>query len=136
MTPMLTMEQEKDDPRKIVRVYSFQAQDRFTPGSNARSLSRVLTGQELSPENILEPWRRFYEPWESSDTENNPITKVLVMEAEKLRLQWLQFQKQNPKEDLTEVKKYEPTIDGVFSMVADIEKAWQAKRKDYKRGRQ
>lgn len=57
------------------------------------------------------------------------------MEAEKLRQQWMKFQYQNSKEDQLEVKKYEPTIEGVFDMVADVEKMWQARREKGKRGR-
>ncbi|KAJ4355595.1 uncharacterized protein N0V89_003615 [Didymosphaeria variabile] len=49
---------------------------------------------------------------------SNPITKVLAVEAEKLRQQWLDFRKQNSKEDQLEVKNYEPTIAGVFSMAS------------------
>lgn len=60
---------------------------------------------------------------------------MLAIEAEKLRQQWLEFQKLNSKEDQVEVKRYEPTIAGVFSMVTDVEKAWQSKRKEGKRGR-
>ncbi|KAJ4290404.1 hypothetical protein N0V90_010620 [Kalmusia sp. IMI 367209] len=129
------MDQDTKDPKKIVRVYSFEAQDRFPPESNVRTLGRVLTDQEPSLEDILEPWRKFYEPWEAPDIESNPITKVLAVEAEKLRQQWLQFRKQNLKEDQLEVNQYEPTIEGVFNMVADVEKTWQAKRERGKRGK-
>ncbi|KAL1605009.1 hypothetical protein SLS60_004552 [Paraconiothyrium brasiliense] len=66
---------------------------------------------------------------------SNPITKVLAVEAERLRQQWLDFRKQNAKEDQLEVKNYEPTIAGVFSMVTDVEKTWQSKRKTGKRGK-
>ena len=63
------MEQDADDPRKIVRVYSYKAQDRFPPESETRLLGRVLTDQEPSLEDILQPWRKFYEPWEPEDDE-------------------------------------------------------------------
>lgn len=60
---------------------------------------------------------------------------MLAVEAERLRQQWLDFRKQNAKEDQLEVKNYEPTIAGVFSMVTNVEKTWQSKRKAGKRGK-
>ena len=67
--PALEMDREEENPRRIVRVYSHHAQDRFPPESDARLLSRVLTDQEPSLDDILEPWRRFYEPWSPPDAD-------------------------------------------------------------------
>lgn len=67
--PTFDMDKETEDPKKTVRVYSWQAEDRFAPESDARRLGRVLTDQEPSLEDILQPWRRFYEPWEPPDDE-------------------------------------------------------------------
>lgn len=72
------MDEQTDDPRRIVRVYSFQAQDRFPPESDARVLSRVLTDQEPSLEDILQPWRRFYEPWEPPNNERYLYHSVMI----------------------------------------------------------
>lgn len=66
---------------------------------------------------------------------SSPINKTLAVEAEKLRQQWLEFRKQNSKEDQLDVKKYEPTMAGVIGLVADVQKTWQGKRKYGKRGK-
>lgn len=60
---------------------------------------------------------------------------MLSVEAEKLRQQWIQFQKANSKEDQLNIKDYEPTIEGVFQIVNDAEKAWQGRREKGKRGK-
>ncbi|KAF2464831.1 uncharacterized protein BDR25DRAFT_271045 [Lindgomyces ingoldianus] len=120
-----------EGPRKVVRIYSFHAQERLPPTSDAHTLGRILSTEEPSLEDIIEPWRRFFEPYSESD----PITAVLSVEAEKLRQQWIEFQRGNSKEDRVDVGASEPTMQGVICMVADAGKVWQAKKDKGKRGK-
>lgn len=57
------------ETRRIVRIYSFEAEERLPPSSDAHALGRVLSEEEPSLEDITAPWRRFFEPWEAQDSE-------------------------------------------------------------------
>jgi hypothetical protein len=52
------------ETRQIVRIYSFHAEDRLPS-----SLARVLSDREPSLDDIIAPWRKFYEPWDRKDAE-------------------------------------------------------------------
>ena len=55
------------DTKKLVRIYSFHAEERLAMTSHAQTLGRVLSDTEPSLDDILAPWRIFYEPWEAQD---------------------------------------------------------------------
>lgn len=58
------------ESRNLVRVYSFTAEERLPPGTDAHVLGRVLHEEEdENSETIARPWRRFFEPWEPADDE-------------------------------------------------------------------
>lgn len=64
--PSVMTEPEK---KALVRVYSYHAEERLAESKNGKGLGRVLSKAEPSLEDIVAPWRVFYEPWESSGSE-------------------------------------------------------------------
>lgn len=52
---------------KIVRVYSFEAADRLPPDNPAHPLGQVLTSNAGDPATVDWPWRKFFEPYRTSD---------------------------------------------------------------------
>lgn len=57
------------DKKALVRVYSNRAEERLAKCENGKALGQILSQTEPSLEDVLAPWRVFYEPWESVDTE-------------------------------------------------------------------
>lgn len=55
--------------RRIVRIYSFEAEERLQAPSEAQTLGHILSEGEPSLEDIVAPWRRFFEPWDPPGTE-------------------------------------------------------------------
>jgi hypothetical protein len=59
------------ESRKLVRMYSWDVEERLPPGSDAYILGQVL-GQEASRDDLqslMTPWRKFFEPDEPTDKE-------------------------------------------------------------------
>jgi hypothetical protein len=59
--------------RKLVRIYSFHAEDRLEPFENGRDLGSVLSSAEPSLEDIAAPWRKLFEPWEAQDPDRYAV---------------------------------------------------------------
>lgn len=58
------------EARKIVRTYSPEAEERIPSGNDAHALANILSQDEpLSPEDIVAPWRIFFQPWENESSE-------------------------------------------------------------------
>jgi hypothetical protein len=55
--------------RRIVRIYSFEAEERLQAPSEAQALGHILSEEEPCLEDIVAPWRRFFEPWDPLETE-------------------------------------------------------------------
>lgn len=139
--------------RRVVRVYSFHAEERLPAESDAHILARVLSESETSLDDIKDPWRKFFEPWQLKENDQyspyntalyseeaykvlrNPITRVLSVEATRLQEQWIQFQDSIPQDERIDTLHSEPSIDGLIKMVAIVSKAWQSKREKGKRGK-
>ena len=49
------------ETKKLVRIYSFHAEERLQNTSNAHTIGRVLSSEETSLEDITKPWRIFFE---------------------------------------------------------------------------
>ena len=62
---------EERESRKIVRMYSWEVKERIPPGSDARILGEVLNEEAgpYDPQGLAEPWRKFFEPAESTGQE-------------------------------------------------------------------
>ncbi|KAK7413762.1 hypothetical protein QQX98_007329 [Neonectria punicea] len=113
--------------RRLVRTYSLEVAERLSPDSNAYPLGELLRHNVdgLEREDIENPWRKFFEPAASSTIEGDPISALISVEATQLRGKWVTFHGNCPKEDKLDLKKFEPTIEGVVNLVRD----WQTQRK-------
>lgn len=62
---------DERESRKVVRMYSWEVEKRIPPGSEARILGEVLSKEAgpYDPRGLAEPWRKFFQPAESSDQE-------------------------------------------------------------------
>ncbi|KAF4879709.1 hypothetical protein CGCSCA1_v001046 [Colletotrichum siamense] len=122
----------ESDSRYLVRAYSFQAEERLPPGSDAHGLAHILAEQQGSREDAQDPWRRFFEPFHSSGEQRdaNPITQILAVETEQLRERWKKFVESGSAVDRLNLKLSEPTMNGVIETVQEIQRAWESKRKN------
>lgn len=57
------------ESRRIVRMYSWDVEERLPSGSNAQVLGHVLAQERGDPRDIAEPWRRFFEPQTAQEGE-------------------------------------------------------------------
>ncbi|KAK4227774.1 phytanoyl-CoA dioxygenase [Podospora fimiseda] len=119
---------DSQESRKIVRMYSWDAAKRLPPDNR---LGRILTESvaDQDPATITSPWRKFFEPSDLVGTNVDPVTRVLAIEAAKLKEKWLQFQTNSSKEDKLDLDAFEPTVDGVIDLVKSLNASVQAKRK-------
>ncbi|KAK3994206.1 phytanoyl-CoA dioxygenase [Cladorrhinum sp. PSN332] len=115
------------ESRKIVRMYSWDVAERLPPDQRlGRILTESVAGDD--PRTISSPWRKFFEP--SGLTGNaDPITRVIAVEASKLKEKWLQFQTSSSKQDRLDLDAFEPTVEGVIDLVNSLNASVQAKRK-------
>ncbi|OLN96119.1 hypothetical protein CCHL11_03238 [Colletotrichum chlorophyti] len=126
--------------RVLVRVYSFDAEERLPPSSDGHTLARILAETQDTRETARDPWRRFFESTATNDKESfkelteadesNPITKVLAVETTRLREKWLAFRDSCPAADRLDLQASEPTMAGVIDTVQGIQNAWDAKRQN------
>lgn len=69
------------ESRRMVRMYSFDVEERLPPGSNAYVLGQALeqevgvhvSGRDL--ESVTAPWRRFYEAWEPGENDKYVVCR-------------------------------------------------------------
>ena len=59
---------------------------------------------------------------------NDPITKIVQVEAVKLREKWLQFWRDCAKEDRLELETSEPSIENVISKIQEMDRTWKSRR--------
>ena len=59
------------ESRKLVRMYSWDVEERLPPGSDAHVLGQVLSKEASrdDPQSLTAPWRKFFESDESTDKE-------------------------------------------------------------------
>lgn len=50
------------ESRLLVRMYSYDAEERLPPGNDAHALAHILADGLDSREAAIDPWRRFFEP--------------------------------------------------------------------------
>ncbi|KAF2104705.1 hypothetical protein NA57DRAFT_70913 [Rhizodiscina lignyota] len=116
------------ESRRIVRMYSWDFEERLPEDSEAYALGQVLCDDRGDRESITEPWRKFFEPAPPSVGDKNPITEVIEKESTNLRRKWARFRNHCPREEQVDLQDSEPTIEGVTDMVNGMMKAWKAKR--------
>ncbi|KAF2432109.1 hypothetical protein EJ08DRAFT_648471 [Tothia fuscella] len=123
------------ESKKLVRLYSFDVEERLPPGSEAHLLGQILSDDNGTPEDLTAPWRKFFDSHKPSDGEEDPITSLIAVESDRLRTKWLAFQKSCPKEERVNLHGSEPSVEGVTDMVTNMLKASRAKRDKSHRGR-
>ncbi|KAJ9142056.1 Phytanoyl-dioxygenase family protein [Pleurostoma richardsiae] len=123
------------ESRRVVRLYSFEVDQRLPSGNDAHRLGQALAQDRGDIQAVTAPWRKFFDPWSPVGSSRDPITQVIEVESARLREKWMAFQGNCPKEDRLDLLKYEPTVEGVVDMVGDITKNWQSRREKGKTGK-
>lgn len=59
----------------------------------------------------------------------NPITKIIMVEGERLRNKWQDFRCNCTDGDRLDLDAYEPTMESVFGLVQDVQRTWESKRR-------
>lgn len=54
------------ESRMLVRMYSWEVEERLPPGSAAHPLAQTLIEDRGDRESVTAPWRKFFEPQELS----------------------------------------------------------------------
>lgn len=52
------------ESQKLVRMYSFDVEERLPPHNDAHQLASVLGRDKSDPDTLAAPWRKFFEPWD------------------------------------------------------------------------
>lgn len=60
---------------------------------------------------------------------SDPISALISVEATQLRQKWVTFHGSCPKEDKLDLKKFDPSIEGVIDLVRESNTEWQTKRR-------
>ncbi|KAH7134107.1 hypothetical protein EDB81DRAFT_726007 [Dactylonectria macrodidyma] len=117
------------EAKRLVRTYSLEVAERLSSASDAHPLGEILRHNVdgLDRQDIEDPWRKFFEPVEIA--KSDPISALISVEAAQLREKWVTFHSNCPKEDRLDLKKFDPTIDGVVDLVRESNAKWQTKRR-------
>ncbi|KAK2025669.1 hypothetical protein LX32DRAFT_596271, partial [Colletotrichum zoysiae] len=118
------------DSRLLVRLYSFDAEGRNPPGSDAHALARVLTEGQESRNTAIDPWRRFFEPQDQSEDSNGLVNTTLNVETAALRKKWLDFRDSCSEAERLDLSMSQPTMKGVVDTVQAIQKSWELRRQN------
>ncbi|KAK2051879.1 hypothetical protein LY76DRAFT_556540 [Colletotrichum caudatum] len=120
------------DSRLLVRLYSFDAEGRNPPGSEAHALARVLTDGQGSRNAAIDPWRRFFEPQDQSEDKlvNGIVNTTLGVETAALGKKWLDFRDSCSDAERLDLSMSQPTMKGVVDTVQAIQKTWELRRQN------
>ena len=64
MAEPMTVDEVRES-RKLVRIYSFEVEERISPDDDTYELGQVLRTNSGDPRNVAAPWRNFFEPPEA-----------------------------------------------------------------------
>lgn len=56
------------ESQKLVRMYSFDAEERLSQPNDAHQLASVLGREKGDLDTLTAPWRKFFEPWGQGDS--------------------------------------------------------------------
>ncbi|OTB06590.1 hypothetical protein M426DRAFT_72113 [Hypoxylon sp. CI-4A] len=123
------------ESRRLVRMYSGDVEGRLPHGSNTQVLGHILGQTQPDRRDLTNPWRVFFESWEPSDNESDPITKVITIESNKLRGKWAPFLENSSGNDRLDLSRSEPTMEGVVDLVKEIAASSKSKKDNSRRGK-
>ncbi|KAI3321962.1 hypothetical protein HD806DRAFT_502412 [Xylariaceae sp. AK1471] len=123
------------ESRRLVRAYSGDVEGRLPHGSDAQVLGQVLAHNSPDSRDIANPWRKFFDPPETDETDQDPVTSVITVESNKLREKWFLFLNSCSEHDRLDLTRSEPTMEGVVELVMKAATAAQAKRENSRRGK-
>ncbi|KAI1383575.1 uncharacterized protein F4822DRAFT_81891 [Hypoxylon trugodes] len=132
---MATSTDDVRESRRLVRMYSGDVEGRLPYGHNNQVLGHVLSQGQSDSRDLMNPWRIFFESWEAPASEQDPITKVITVESNKLREKWAPFLRNSSSEDRLDIGRSEPTMQGVVELVQEIAATSKAKRDNSRRGK-
>ncbi len=55
------------ESKKLVRMYSFDVEERLPPGNDAHVLGQVLGEDRGDLQDLIAPWRKFFDPWQPAE---------------------------------------------------------------------
>ncbi|KAI0437870.1 hypothetical protein F4803DRAFT_536979 [Xylaria telfairii] len=123
------------ESRRLVRMYSGDVEGRLSYGGKIQVLSQALSQNKPEPRDIVNPWRKFFDPPELSKTERDPVTDVIIIESNKLLQQWHSFLSNCSSDDRLDVTRSEPTMEGVIDLVQEITATSRANNENSRRGK-
>ncbi|KAF9891837.1 hypothetical protein FE257_003322 [Aspergillus nanangensis] len=123
------------ESRTMVRMYSWDVEERIPPESDAHSLGQSLIEDRGDRESLTAPWRKFFERQKLSQNNGDPLTDVIAVESARLREKWVAFQTSCPKDERLDLTNSEPTLEGVVDIVREMTTAWRTKRDKSRRGK-
>ncbi|KAI1124220.1 hypothetical protein F5Y10DRAFT_250067 [Nemania abortiva] len=132
---MASITEDGMESRKLVRMYSGDVEERLPHGGKSQVLGQVLSREKLDPRDVTNPWRKFFDPPELSETEKDSITRLIIVESNKLLQKWHSFLSNCSKDDRLDVTRSEPTMEGVIDLVKELTATSRAKRESSRRGK-
>ncbi|KAI0487790.1 hypothetical protein F4859DRAFT_525824 [Xylaria cf. heliscus] len=123
------------ESRRLVRMYTGDVEGRLPHGGKSQVLGQALSHEKPDPRDVANPWRKFFDPPELSETERNPVTDVIMIESNKLLQKWPSFLSSCSSADRLDVTRSEPTMEGVIDLVKEITATSQAKNENSRRGK-
>ncbi|TID05182.1 hypothetical protein CH35J_001997 [Colletotrichum higginsianum] len=121
------------DSRLLVRVYSFEAEDRNPPGSDAHTLARIVAEGQEDRDTAIDPWRRFFEPRTPSQDSDGFLTAALDVETAALREKWMLFRESCPDAEQLDLTTSQPTVKSVKETVQAVQTAWESSQRQHGR---
>ncbi|KAI1338624.1 hypothetical protein F5Y15DRAFT_407601 [Xylariaceae sp. FL0016] len=110
-------------------------QSRRLVRSEAQVLGQALGRNSHDPRDIANPWRRFFDAWEPTEEDQNPLTDMVAIEAAELRKRCLGFLHSCSGEDQLDLSRSEPTLESVVDLVKRVSATSQTKKHSSRLGK-
>ncbi|KAL3421223.1 phytanoyl- dioxygenase family protein [Phlyctema vagabunda] len=121
-----------------VRRYTEQLAAQQASSGSGSMIERFLVQDhenEMRIKKEKDSWRKYYEPWNPSDINNDPITAVLQTEARNLSRSWLKFRRSLPEDQRDDIEGQVPSVEGLIQMVTRYTSSREEEKAKSKRGR-
>ncbi|KAI1750559.1 hypothetical protein F4782DRAFT_509432 [Xylaria castorea] len=132
---MASLADDVRESRRLVRMYSGDVEGRLPYGGKSQVLGQALSQDKPDLRDIANPWRKFFDPPDLSETERNPVTDVIFIESNKLLQKWHSFLGSCSSDDRLDVTRSEPTMEGVVDLVKEITATSRVKNESSRRGK-